>query len=133
MRIHGSHIMTGDIYAAAEVARVTLDRNTMHNSRIRGQAFDITLQGESRRHQNGGDGNAATWDQWGVFLNYLFERDTTLTIPRVYENANDFFYKTDGRFEEGWPEDAHGDHTFRYAGTPYTQACNKCTAMQRWQ
>lgn len=132
MRIHGSHIKTGDIYAAAELARVTLDKTTMHNSRSRGQAFDITLSGESRRHQNGGPNKAATWDQWGVFLAYLFEHDTTLTIPRVYEDVDQFNYRTDFRFEDGWPNDAHGDHTFRYSGTPRQQECSKCTAVTMW-
>ena len=141
MRIHGDHIMTGDIYAAAELARVTLDRTTMHNSRSRGQAFDITLTGESKRRPNGGtvnrlvhnpDAYAATWDQWGVFLAYLFEHDTTLTIPRVYEDVDQFNHKTDFRFEDGWPNDAHGDHTFRYSGTPRQQECSKCTAVTIW-
>jgi hypothetical protein len=32
-----------------------------------------------------------------------------------------------------WPTDAHGDHTFRYAGVPFSQKCTKCSATQSWE
>lgn len=132
MRIHGNTLTTADVRKAAEVARVTLDRFTEHGSRARVRAFDITLQGESRRHQNGGSGKAATWDQWGVFIAALFDADDTVTIPRAYVDRYQFDARTNWRFEDGWPEDAHGDHRFEYAGIPMTQGCNKCSATYSW-
>ena len=101
---------------------------------------------ESRRRPNSGnygadrDVFAATWDQWGVFLQILFDADPDLTIPRAYADRDEYVYRTDARFVKigggwgnYWPADAHGDHTFRYAGIPYMQACTKCSAVQRWQ
>lgn len=135
MRIHTDTLTNSDVRKAAATARVTLDRFTGHGSKSRARAFDITLQGESRRHQNGGDGKAATWDQWGVFLAILFAGDDNLTIPRAYEDAADFGYKTGHRFDNvgEFPADAHGDHRFEYAGVPYSQNCKKCSAVTRWQ
>lgn len=32
-----------------------------------------------------------------------------------------------------WPDDAHGDHTFRPTGTMGAVACSRCSAVQRWE
>lgn len=123
---------------AAQAARVNFTRYGEGKSRSHVRVFDVILTGESRRHQNGGPDKAATWDQWGVFLSVLFSRDPNAvcgTVKRpVYADMWDFEFKTHGRFEGNtWPDDAHGDHTFRYSGTPYVQQCTKCTAVLRWQ
>ena len=141
MRIHTDTLTNADMYAAARAARVDFDRFKPVGSRSRDHGFDFTLQGESRRHQNGGDGMAATWDQWGVFLGFLFRKDdgrtfepsAPLTIPRIYADVEEFNYKTDYRFFGGFPSDYHGDHTFRYSGIPFQQNCTKCTAVMRWR
>ncbi len=139
MRIHTDTILSGDLYDAARIARVTIERAGLHNSRSRHHAWDIALSGESRRRPMGGstDHFAATWDQWGVFLDVLFGRDNQMTIPRVYVDADEFHYKTVGRFafseRLGFPKDAHGDHKFEFAGIAYQQTCRKCTATTRWQ
>ena len=135
MRIHTDTLTASNVQTAATTARVTLDRFTEHKSKSRDHAFDITLQGESKRHQNGGTGKAATWDQWGVFLAVLFDMDDSLSIPRAYAHDSDFHYKTANRFAAigHFPHDAHGDHKFEYVGTPYSQTCKKCTATVRWQ
>lgn len=149
MRIHTDTVTVANIYDAARTARVTLDRFVVCGSKSRDHAFDITLQGESRRNQNGGDGKAATWDQWGVFLAILFSLDENLTIPRAYADGEQFAFRTADRFgapdvvmtatgyqdkftSYGEPFDAHGDHTFRYSGMPRQQECTKCSATQRW-
>lgn len=170
MRIHSDHITTGDIYTAARFARVDVVDLAEHGSRKRDHAFNVKLEGESRRRPNGGasgrdyaSGYAATWDQWGVFLAILFDIDPGMWTP--YDDGRDAFRRrTFGRFEAPalgkgvstnhnvvngrgtddtsvtvhrlgsayWPADAHGDHTFRYAGTPREQACTKCSARQTW-
>jgi hypothetical protein len=137
MRIHTSATMA-DVQMAGAVARVTFTVLTEHRSRSRDRAFEVILSGESRRRQNGGSEYAATWDQWGVFLARLFTVD-----PRMhcwaYRDAEDFARKTDGRFgfpreyaadgvlerkfmTTGWPEDAHGDHSWN------GRTCRKCSA-----
>lgn len=150
MRIHSDVITREDIHRAARHARVDLATFTDHGSRSRARAFDVKLEGESRRRPNGGasgagSGYAATWDQWGVFLGFLFELDARMVTP-YYKNKADFDRRTDNRFrtrgawtDDGerdgvtnWPRDAHGDHVFRFSGIPGQQACTKCSAVQRW-
>lgn len=135
MRIHTDTLTELDVMRAATTARVTLDRFVRKGSKSRDHAFDLTLQGESRRHQNGGDGKAATWDQWGVFLSALFAADENLTIPRAYRDVEQFDFRTMHRFDAPgvFPADYHGDHRFEFAGVPYMQSCKKCTASYRWQ
>lgn len=143
MRIHANTLTTSEIYKAARIARVEVEHLTEHGSRKRAHAFEVKLSGESRRRPNNngahGDVFAATWDQWGVFLACLFDADNEITIPSAYEDRENFQFKTDARFvkigggwDNYWPADAHGDHTFRYAGIPYTQSCTKCSATYRW-
>lgn len=152
MRIHTDATLT-TIVNAARIARVDLVVSTEHGSRSRARAFEVKLEGVSRRRPNGGSsgagsGFAATWDQWGVFLAHLFEVDPTAKCW-AYDGAEDFANKTADRFgapetfmtpdgyrdvftSYDWPDDAHGDHTFRYDGRPFEQACTKCSAVRRW-
>lgn len=136
MRIYSNILEEDDIRDAAREARVSFTRYGEGRSRSHARVFDVILTGESSRYQNGGPDKAATWDQWGVFLGYLYRLDESMvcgTVKRpVYRDLSDFDFKTDSRFDrEGFPPDAHGDHTFRWQGVPYTQQCTKCTAVTR--
>jgi hypothetical protein len=136
MRIHTDQNTWSNLYDAARVARVSFDRSRSFRSSIRESGFDITLEGESRRRPNNrgsSDGHAATWDQWGVFLGHLFNIDPDMVVgtPKrpVYASETDFERQTDRRFVAGiWPEDAHGDHVFRYDGL--SMKCLRCSARQ---
>lgn len=139
MRIHSNVITEDEVREAADHARVTFTRFGEGKSRTHSRFFDVILSGESRRHQNGGPDKAATWDQWGVFLSVLFDRDPNMICGAgkrpVYNGADDFDFQTNLRFSTApthWPADAHGDHTFRYSGTPGQQDCTKCSAVKRW-
>lgn len=148
MRIHTDTLTASDMTDAAGIARVQFSRFTDHGSRSRARSFDVLLTGESRRRPNSGDRGrsgddyAATWDQWGVFLAVLFDRDPKMVTLSYYADAEDFHRKTADRFTGSgnpfdpagwfWPADAHGDHTFRYAGTPCQSECTKCTARKIW-
>lgn len=134
MRIHGNNITDAALVTANRHAGTTMTYSH-HGSRSRTGAVEVSLRGNSRRAPMGGDtsnGMAATWDQWGVFLAALFLLDSTMTVPRVYTDETDFHRKTASRFIKGWPTDAHGDHKFRYSGTPNQQNCTKCSAVVRW-
>lgn len=156
MRIHSDTLTNADVYDAARTARVSFDRWEGKGSRKRDHAFDVTLFGESRRRPNNRqqhtDDYAATWDQWGVFLAVLFDRDPNMVTP-YYADADEFHARTGDRFRprkeigrvrtfigiddiDGpvlwWPADAHGDHTFRYSGTAGKSQCTKCSAVQKW-
>lgn len=133
MRIHTDKLTWQDMNDAARIARVGFTRLGQYGSRSRNRAFDVILNGESRRRQNQGEDFAATWDQWGVFLAVLFSRDPEMVTP-YYTDKGSFDFRTFDRFDgDVWPADAHGDHTFRYSGIPYQQKCTKCSAKQRWQ
>jgi len=151
MRLHTNTIELHQVHQAAHVARADITVS-VHGSRKRDHAFEVHLTGESRRRPQGGSSNgeyAATWDQWGVFLAHLFAIDPTMTCY-AYRDAHDYAGKTADRFGApedvmtsegykrefvayGWPEDAHGDHTFRYVGRHGEQSCTKCSAVQRWE
>lgn len=134
---------------AAKLARVRFDRFKVTGSRTHARTFDVTLFGESSRLPNGGrsggyvygqdNDHAATWDQWGVFLNAIFDADPTSRMT-YYRDAADYHWQTAARFAEGWPVDAHGDHRWEAsghpyrteAGTVYTQSCKRCSASKRF-
>lgn len=139
MRIHTSATFL-DVCKAAQTARVDLINSDEHDSRSAEHAFEIKLEGESRRRPNGGSsgagsGYAATWDQWGVFLAHLFAIDPS-THCWAYKNQADFNFKTNFRFAalngSDWPVDSHGDHKFEYSGTPFEHKCKKCSAVVRY-
>lgn len=140
MRIHTS-ATEADVRAAGRLARVTFARLDVYGSRTSDRAFDVILTGESSRLPNGGrDGtyrygadndHAATWDQWGVFLAGIFTVDIWASCP-AYSDFGDFSWQTDGRFNQGWPVDAHGDHSWGNGREPRSQECRRCTAVRRW-
>lgn len=139
MKIHTDVLTNRDLIDASLIARVEFDKWRDRGSRIRDHAFEVTLFGESRRRPNNrgrfdADQYAATWDQWGVFLAVLFDRDPHMFTP-YYADADHFHRATGERFRvEGyWPADAHGDHRFTFTGTPYENACTKCSAVRRWE
>lgn len=159
MRIHtNTPTDFGNIMVAANMARAHVTV-TGHGSRTHAHAFEIALTGESNRNNQSNTGKAATWDQWGVFLSVLFDRDSEMVVGSVkrpvYANRYDFDRKTNGRFAphgttmEGdrftkgefgrdeanyWPQDAHGDHKFEFVGVDFDNAiihrCTKCSAAR---
>lgn len=139
MRLHSDVITSFDLRSAAENARVGLTFTT-HRSQSRNRAFEVALTGNSnRRPQNpqSRDDYAATWDQWGTFLAYLYAIDhgnpgmiVGLSKRPVYSSRDNFNDVTFGRFDTGetdspfWPVDYHGDHSWN------GRACRKCSAQR---
>lgn len=137
MRIHSDTLTETDFYDAGKIARVLWNGSTIskHGSRTRANGWEVILRGESNRSpMGGGDGKAATWDQWGVFLGVLFDRDPSMTC-RAYEDFVAFDYVTKCRFVDRgeFPSDYHGDHVFRWNGIPRQQDCTKCSASYQWK
>lgn len=153
MRLHTDKITSSDIHMAAIVARVAPVEFSRHGSRKRSHAFEVKLIGESKRHPNAGaargyfdqDVYAATWDQWGVFLAHLFAIDPNMTCW-AYDGAADYAARTADRFgapedvmtadgyvrrfvSYGWPDDAHGDHSWQWQDGSRT--CRRCSAEER--
>lgn len=152
MRIHTDTLTVTDIYAAAARAgggdyrtSPVLADVTEHGSRSRARAFNVTLSGTSGRRQNPGHGGgsrdlqAATWDEWGMFLAELFRRDPNAVVPKVYDGAEHFQNVTDQRFDTLTPENQHRDHKWEFGGsasygarTAIIRTCAGCDA-EWWQ
>lgn len=105
MRIHLNHGTPDTLLStAARTAGVAFDKYKKGGSRSHFWGYTIILEGESGRHTNSGsygartDSEAATWDQWGIFLAVIFEADPGAKTDS-YANAEDFHRKTGGRFD----------------------------------
>lgn len=106
----------------------------LHGSRKRAGAINLTLTGGDGRlgyrtntgtHGAGYQG-AASWDEWGVVLAFIFDVDPQAYVKNVYADAEEFHDRTADRFAgKGLPEDTHARHAWTY-GNPRT--CKKCTA-----
>lgn len=130
MRIHTDTLSISDIYRAARFARADVVKANHHGSRSRDHAFDVNLEGESRRRPNSGasgatyaSGYAATWDQWGVFLSILFDLDPNMVTP-YYADRDEFNTRTAGRFQPdavagmGHSSNANVINVTNYRGEP---------------
>ena len=139
MRIHSNTLTAEHIAnivngtrdtAGPDRADIRIMGITKHRSQSRAQAFEVALSG------NGTDGGAygaldykvATWDEWGIVLNALFDADPELTVPRVYESADHFHWVTGDRYRTLRHGEIHLRHRW---GSQYdawtTQAGNSAT------
>ena len=103
MRIHFTLDTNSAYIALAEAGRaagVYFERKTVHKSRSHAVAFDVILSGDSAHRINSsefGHENAASWDQWGIFLASLYSTDPGLKTP-YYDDAEEFHRVTCNRF-----------------------------------
>lgn len=140
-------VMLGDLYRAANTAKMVVENENWHGSRYPGIERVIEFNGygdeiHSARRPNTRDPwvrqnyYAATWDQWGLLLAVMFETDPDMKVGGYkrpyYDGAADFHRKTDGRFAvqhstvDVEPADFHGDHTFKWDGL--STKCTRCSA-----
>ena len=108
MRIHTDLITERDIHVATNAAgmRNVFADVTQRGSRSRERSFDVKLTGNSTRKTNPGWANgereqAATWDEWGMFIHALYEIDPEAVIDmriRIYRNMD----KVRARVERLW-------------------------------
>jgi hypothetical protein len=145
MRIHTS-ADRADLNAAARAAGVALDASE-HGSRTHERAFEVRLaDGRGRSWRNSGqhgaatwEGNAATWDEWGIFLAELYRGDSEARVGGstrhpIYANADHFHDITGDRYRDLTPEGQHARHKWAYVGQlatgPHLSRC-KCGATLR--
>lgn len=120
MRIHSDFIEVIDVRKAARLSGTSFTRFDLKGSRKRAQAFDVILTGNSPRRQNQGEDMAATWDQWGVFLQTLFALDPAMVTP-YYENADHFAWSTGNRYPDFSLADDHvKGHRWMFSGFTVT-------------
>lgn len=130
MRIHSDYVTVSDIYAILSegLSGVTVEI-TRHGSRKRKAALEVRLEGTSTRRNMSNTGQAATWDEWGVFMARVFNLDANAILG--HEDKGNFVERTQGRFESlTMPDDAHGNHRWEWTGEPRTFACPRCSAVQ---
>lgn len=136
MRIHANALTVRNVHAAALKAHVNVVKLDQFGSKSRDHAFEIGLSGSGahRTQYTDLDYPAATWDEWGMFLAYLYRCDDSIVIPRAYSDESDFHWQTDGRFRKLWPADQHKLHrwTITRAGDGVSEAECKCGAVKRW-
>lgn len=106
MRIRSDRISTFDLAdacrfaARASEAEVTIEVVDRGSRQYR-FAYDVWLYGDGtqNRRRSAHDRNeyAATWHQWGHFINYLFQVDPYAHIG-TYTGHMDFGRKTNGLF-----------------------------------
>jgi len=106
----------------------------LHGSRSRRGAINLTLTGSDGRTgyrtytgtQGEGYRGAASWDEWGVVLAFIFDAAPDAFVKGGYAGADDFHDRTAGRFEAlALPPDSHPRHGWT-SGSP--RFCKKCSA-----
>jgi len=143
MRLHSRTLTAAHLQEARRAAGLNAwDLTyTEHGSRACGHAFEVSLTGTSPRRPNSGkygatgDDHAATWDEWGMFLAYLYRVDDAMVCGSakhsVYADADDFHWRTAGRFEHLTPDQQHRAHRWDSSGLAREQSC-PCGAVRRW-
>lgn len=151
MRLH-TNVMEKDLHDAVRQAGANIQKLTVHRSTVRPHAYEVTLSGDGTRWANDGqygraDYKAASWDQWGIVLAFLYERDPAMIVGSpgrpTYRDAEHFHAFTTRRYDVGVgiysPNDDryHGNHTWNVRDAVHPvhgyliQAC-KCGAMRDW-
>jgi hypothetical protein len=147
MRIHTNTLIHKDFTDAAHKAGVDIVELSEHGSQSRTKAFKFQLTGSSAfRSQWGNNGlQAATWDEWGIFLAHLFDVDPDAHTGKYsYLSSAHYHWVTGDRFRTLTPSQQHKRHKWQYmpllpgdfndANTRsfYAVAQCNCGATQRW-
>jgi hypothetical protein len=106
MMIRTDKIQRSDLFRALEEVSPLLDLEvTQHRSRTHARGFRVTLtwtgekvKGDGRYRRNYGTGQwnaplAATWDEWGEWMDKLFTIDPGAVIGQ-YKGRDDFMRQT---------------------------------------
>lgn len=151
MRIH-----TNDVQAVREAIREATAsmpgvyaEHSAHGSRIRAGAVELRLEGNGRTggQWGGTDNQSATWDEWGVVLQAIFDADPLAVAGGqkcpTYAGREHYEWATGRRFvafrdwPRGLPTDTHKQHRWEYMGDAVTRAysvhaCTRCSAVKRY-
>ncbi len=139
MRIHSDILTAADYVTAARRADVTIIKLDAKGSKSRLGAHDVALSGHGV--MGGMYGNlgyaTATWDEWGMMLNHLFDVDPDARIAKIYEGREYFHWATGYRFVELTPLLAEYRHKWNRQGRSVTGSyavaeCERCSAVNRW-
>jgi len=141
VKIHSDQLKLEHFRMAARAAGVTIVELIEQGSRSRKRAFKFQLSGSSPYRSQFGNhgGQAATWDEWGMFLNALFLVDPDAHCGKnSYLSADHFHWVTGDRFRTLIPPYQHPrhkwtlGHTFNDDHRQRQSECEYCEAVQRW-
>ncbi len=94
MKMWSDTLTTNDLYHAAEVAHVYLHTaDPIRRPRNRARGWTVYLEGASPYASQATGGRAATWDQWGEWMDALFAIDPEARIGQ-YDGRDDFYRQT---------------------------------------
>ena len=112
MKIHTDTLTSSQLYAAQHGLPVYLE-SVQKGSRSRARAFDVHLSAdkdEAHRFNTNfypndrvGDA-AATWDEWGIWIDRLFMLDPEAIIGQ-YDGVDDFYSQTRNAWESPYNTD----------------------------
>lgn len=140
MQLHTDLLTDADMRNAARAAHVDFIRCEEAGSRTRTRRFDFILEGyASNRRPNWGtgdrdthDGYAATWDEWGIFLNFLLQRDPEAHCGKhSYLGLEHFKHQTGGRYDDLTHTEQHINHNWKWDSTNNQSQC-PCGAVRRY-
>lgn len=123
MRIHSDTLTREDLGGMlSDLAGVYFDHVSTHGSRKRARGIEVRLIGNSPYLNMAKTDKAATWDEWGVFMARVFDKDADALIGG--ETLAAFDARTNYRFDaDGLPSDTHPRHKWGERGQ-----CTKCSA-----
>jgi hypothetical protein len=109
---------------------------TTHGSKTHERAYDIKLSGDSSRYAQNQNYKAATFDQYGVFIEWLYRSDPLMST-RDYFDYHHFVWTFEDRYAKiiDGTLKAHKQHKWEWNGHNATgsysvQSC-KCGATMR--
>lgn len=123
MRIHTDRLTETHVRCVATRLGLRFNRLTSHRSRKRLRAFDVILEGNGKFGGQYGNvnGRTALWDEWGMFLAGLYEKDLWTEAGKykngLYDSYDGFHFLTDGRFEDWKNVEIHKAHKWEYVGS----------------
>lgn len=100
MKIHSDTLTINDLHRATSPGSFWICDYQRESSRSRAEGWKVYLTGSSPYAQNSHgkrSGNAATYDEWGVFLARLYALDTRM-IAGPYKGVEDFNRQTEGKY-----------------------------------
>jgi hypothetical protein len=124
MRLHTSVLTPEDFAAAAALAGCKIEICTEHGSKSRDRAFEVVPSGSGNMGGQFGSYNfkSATWDEWGILFNYLYELDPAMSC-RAYAHRDHFHAVTVNRYRTLKVGSQHLRHRWRRTSASTIQSC----------
>jgi hypothetical protein len=137
MKLYANEIAEKEIMDAALQAGASVEKLIVNRGRRYARSFDVILSGSGARRSQWRDQEvqAATWDEWGIFMARLFDHEPEMRIG-PYRDRDHFRWSTGERYDDLEPAEQHKIHRWRYSWHDYhmqVQECDHCEAVRRFE